>query len=304
MGKFREGGGGAYKLQNGWVSLHRKLTNHEIYSNPYLLKLWIHCLMKASYSEKEQLVGMQVILLNPGQFVTGREALAREYNAGATKQNTVSAITLWRWLLMFEDLRMLNIKKTTKYSVVTVVKWSEHQNKEQQINNAKDDLNLTENSPLFCSESEQQKSYENKDVPQINKKITDENEQQMNSKRTTDEQPMNTNNNINNLNKKDMSIQQAENFNLWWDLYSKKQGKAQCEKKFKQLLKSYDYTVIQEGTKRYLLHLQQNNVAKQYQKNPLTFLNGEHFNDEYETASTTSVSMNGQAQIFELNMED
>lgn len=91
------------------------------------------------------------------------------------------------------------------------------------------------------------------------------------------------------LNKKNNNtfIQQVEQqFNHWWDLFGKKVGKAQSEKKFKQLLKRYDYSVIEEGTKRYLLYLEQNNIAKQFQKNPLTWLSGEHFNDEYESSSS------------------
>lgn len=97
---------------------------------------------------------------------------------------------------------------------------------------------------------------------------------------------------INNTFNNNMSIQQAEQFSTWWDLYNKKQGKAKCEPKFKALVKKYGYKVIEEGTKRYLEHLKMNNVDKQFQKNPFTFLNGEHFNDEYEISVNTKVSLN------------
>ncbi len=149
----------------GWISLHRKLMDNPIYSNANMLKLWIHCLMKATHAEREQLVGNQMVKLEVGQFVTGRNALAEEFNKGAKKDEVVSPSTLWRWLNNFEEWQMLNIKKTTKYSVVTVVHWSEYQGSEQQVNS----------------------------------KWT-ANEQQMNNKRTTDEQQVNTNNNVNNAN--------------------------------------------------------------------------------------------------------
>jgi len=119
----------------GWISLHRKVMDNPIYSNAFMLKLWIHCLMKASHKEHDQLVGNQMVKLEPGQFVTGRNALADEFNKGAKKDEVISAITLWRWLKNFEEWQMLNIKTTTKYSVVTVVKWNEHQQREQQVNN-------------------------------------------------------------------------------------------------------------------------------------------------------------------------
>lgn len=108
--------------------------DNPIYSNAFMLKLWIHCLMKATHKEHNQLVGNQMVKLEPGQFVTGRNALADEFNKGAKKDEVISPITLWRWLKNFEEWQMLNIKTTTKYSIVTVVNWCEHQQHEQQAN--------------------------------------------------------------------------------------------------------------------------------------------------------------------------
>lgn len=160
----------------GWISLHRKLQEHEIYSDPYMLKLWIHCLLKASHKERNQLVGNQVVNLEVGQFITGRKALANEFNKGAKDTHIISESTLWRWLLLFEQLQMLNIKKTTKYSVVTVVNWCEYQGTEQQMN-----------------------SKWTADEQQMNSSRTASG-QQVDNKRTADEQQMNTNNNVNNFN--------------------------------------------------------------------------------------------------------
>ncbi len=160
----------------GWISLHRKLQEHEIYTDPYMLKLWIHCLLKASHKERNQLVGNQAVNLEVGQFITGRKALANEFNKGAKDVHIISESTLWRWLLLFEQLQMLNIKKTTKYSVVTVVNWCEYQGFEQQMNSK-------------WTADEQQMNIS---------RTTDE--QQVNNKRTANEQQMNTNNNVNNFN--------------------------------------------------------------------------------------------------------
>jgi len=160
----------------GWISLHRKLQEHEIYADPYMLKLWIHCLLKASHKERNQLVGNQVVNLEVGQFITGRKALANEFNKGAKDAHIISESTLWRWLLLFEQLQMLNIRKTTKYSVITVVNWCEYQSVEQQMN-------------IKWTADEQQ----------MNSSRTTS-EQQMDNKRTANEQQMNTNNNVNNFN--------------------------------------------------------------------------------------------------------
>ncbi|MBZ5203228.1 hypothetical protein HU147_18655 [Planomicrobium chinense] len=225
----------------GWFSVHRKLKDSTVFSDPFILKLWMLCLMKVSYTEHEQLVGTQVVKLQPGEFVTGRFALAEEYNKGSAPKNRVNDLTIWRWLKLLEKLEMLNIKSSNKFSVVTVLNWQMYQG----------------------------------------------NEQQMNIKRTTDEQQMNTNNKGNKENKgnKKDTVQHAELFESWWSLYGNKKGKVKCETKYASLLKKYSHEQIIEGTHLYLNHRE--GLAKRgefvpQQKNPLTFLNGEHFNDEYE----------------------
>lgn len=121
---------------SGWISLHRKIMDNPIYSNAGMLKLWIHCLLKASHAEHEQLIGTKIIKLDPGQFVTGRDALAEEFNKGAKKNEVVTARTLWRWLKKFEEWQMLSIKSTTQFSVVTILKWSDYQKGVQRVSNA------------------------------------------------------------------------------------------------------------------------------------------------------------------------
>lgn len=117
----------------GWISLHRKIMDNPIYSNAFMLKLWIHCLMKASHKEHDQLVGNQIVKLQPGQFVTGRFSLSDEFNKGAKKDEVISDRTLWRWIKNFEEWQMLSIKSTSKYSVVTVLNWNEHQSNDHQV---------------------------------------------------------------------------------------------------------------------------------------------------------------------------
>ncbi|MDN4609154.1 hypothetical protein [Sporosarcina highlanderae] len=230
-------------MQNGWIKLHRKIQDNGLYADSNMLKLWIHCLLKASHKERNQLIGNQMVELKPGEFVTGRESLAEEFNRGVSKAKAISPITLWRWLNNFEKWGMLNIKKTTKYSVVTITNWCEHQQDEQQVNN----------------------------------------------KRTTDEQQVNTNKNVKNdkNDKKENIVHQDELFEQWWELYANKKGRAKCLPKYRTLLKKYPHEQIMTGTKKYMEHrkglLARNEFCPQ-QKNPLTFLNGEHFNDEYDSS--------------------
>lgn len=84
------------------------------------------------------------------------------------------------------------------------------------------------------------------------------------------------------------AVQQTELFESWWNLYDNKKGKVKCESKYKSLLKKWSHESMMAGTQRYLDHRKKLEEANEFlpqQKNPLTFLNGEHFNDEYTEIS-------------------
>lgn len=100
-----------------------------------MLKLWLYCLIRANHTETEVLIEKQEIKLYPGQFVTGRFALADEYNRGAKKRHRVSPDTLWRWLKKFQEWEMLHIKSTNKYSVITIKNWDAYQQTAQEMHN-------------------------------------------------------------------------------------------------------------------------------------------------------------------------
>lgn len=109
--------------------------NNPVWQDPKLLKLWMLCLLEASHKEYEQLVGRQIVKLQPGEFVTGRYALAKAFNDGAKKSDFVPESTIWRWMKWLEKNDFLNIKSTTKFSVISIKNWNLYQQNEQQMNN-------------------------------------------------------------------------------------------------------------------------------------------------------------------------
>ncbi|HDR8024116.1 TPA: hypothetical protein QCY54_003081 [Bacillus cereus] len=112
---------------SGWIKIHRKITESAIWSDPRKLKLWMLCLLKASHKEREVLVGNKLVKLEAGQFVTGRDSLAEEFNKGMKKDDRITPRGLWKWIKLFETANFCSINSTTKYSVITVTKWSEFQ---------------------------------------------------------------------------------------------------------------------------------------------------------------------------------
>lgn len=84
--------------------------------------------------------------------------------------------------------------------------------------------------------------------------------------------------------KKD-KVQQAEQFDYWWNLYANKIGRAKCLPKYQKLAKKYSHETIVNGTQKYheyRIALKKAGKHVPDMKHPSTFLNGEHFNDEYD----------------------
>lgn len=69
--------------------------------------------------------------------------------------------------------------------------------------------------------------------------------------------------------------QDTKAFEKFWNTYNKKTGKSKCEKKFKKL-SSEEISLIEKNLPAYV----ESTPEVKYRKDPLTYLNGEHWNDE------------------------
>lgn len=113
--------------RKGYIKLYRQVIDDDIWTDPAKFKLWTLCLMKASHKPQKVVVGNRIIELKPGQFVTGRDELASEYNRGSKKKDLVTGVSLYKWLEIFQKTKKLYIEKTTKYTVITVLNWDKYQ---------------------------------------------------------------------------------------------------------------------------------------------------------------------------------
>lgn len=113
----------------GWIKLHRKLKNSLVFDNPDLLKVWIWCLLKATHDDYSQMVGLQEVYLEKGQFVFGRKVASSELKMSESKT--------YRLIKKLETMQNLNIKANNKYSIITIANWelyqSDSNNSEQQF---------------------------------------------------------------------------------------------------------------------------------------------------------------------------
>ncbi|MFA8439327.1 DnaD domain-containing protein [Pueribacillus sp. YX66] len=189
-------------ISKGWIKLHRKLLNNPVFQDPYLLKLWMYCLLKASHKEHKQLVGKEIVTLQEGQFIWGRNEAANELNHGTRPKEQKSPSTWERYLKLLEELEMLNRKTNNKCTVITIVNWRVYQDYDDENEQQSEQQRFSSdasNHPDQHLKSEQQMNSHEQRNHEGNQENNFDNEQQMNSKRTTNEQRVNTNKNVKNV---------------------------------------------------------------------------------------------------------
>lgn len=104
---------------NGYIKLHRQLIESPVFQNEKLLKVWIWCLLKASHTPHEEIIGHQIIQLEAGQFVFGS---IKSADALGLPRSTFN-----RCMNSLQKFKMLDIKTNNKFSVATIENWGKFQ---------------------------------------------------------------------------------------------------------------------------------------------------------------------------------
>ena len=115
----------------GWIKLHRSLKEKAFIKDPEKLALWIHLLMMANHTEREEMFAGKPVKCKPGQFTTGRKQLAESTGIDESK--------IYRILKYFkENEQQIEQQTCNKNSLITIKNWGFYQlekEDEQQVNN-------------------------------------------------------------------------------------------------------------------------------------------------------------------------
>lgn len=112
-------------MDNGWIKLHRKIIkNPVVMKDPDHLAVWIYLLLTATHEDYPTLYGGKLITLKPGQLVTGRKKIAAETKVEVHKVERI--------LKLFKTTQLIEQQAKPYGSVISIVKWSEYQQNEQQ----------------------------------------------------------------------------------------------------------------------------------------------------------------------------
>lgn len=250
------------EIEGGYILVSRKLIESEIWEKPPIyLKVWLYILSKAQHRPYKNLDRGELIVSIPELI----EVCSYKVGYRTERPSKTQIYNVLEWLRNSDEGAnegrtsdtMITTTKTTRGMVVKVHNYNVYQDpKNYERNGVRNDEETT-----------------NGTMPERQADTINKNDK-----------------NVKNDKKKD-SVHQDELFEQWWELYANKKGRAKCITKYRSLLKKYTHEQMMTGTEKYIQHrkdlLAKNEFCPQ-QKNPLTFLNGEHFNDEYESSQSTA----------------
>jgi hypothetical protein len=142
---------------SGWIKLHRKLRDNPIYNESKAVHCWIECLLRANHAGKEVYFKRNKIKLEPGMFLMGRQEFGKSIG--------ISGSTAWYWLLRFEKDKMVDIKKTAKGSIVTIIAWNEYQQVDNRKTTEKQQKNTNKNVKNDKNDKKKKKNNKKKKLP-------------------------------------------------------------------------------------------------------------------------------------------
>ncbi|HFF7914645.1 TPA: DnaD domain protein [Staphylococcus aureus] len=121
----------------GWISIDRSIQNHWLFKENRTFskfEAWIYLLMEANHSKAKVPIGNQIVTVERGQRLTSILTLSDLFNWSRFKVKT--------FLDLLESDGMLEVKTTSKYTLITIVNYDFYQS-EQGRNQHQNDIKPT-----------------------------------------------------------------------------------------------------------------------------------------------------------------
>ena len=139
-------------MHRGYINLWRKSLDSGIFKDHTLWTFWSWCLLKSTWKKRQVIFNMQVVDLEPGQFIFGRKVASYELGISEQKVRTC--------LKKIEKMGNITIKATNRYSIISIMNWGTYQ-QDQPTANQPHNQQLTSRQPTV----NQQLTTNNKDKP-------------------------------------------------------------------------------------------------------------------------------------------
>lgn len=153
---------------NGWIKIHKSLSQHWIWSDPFALRAWLDLLICANYEDKKILFDGQLITVQRGQLITSVRKLSQKW--GCSKERTR------RILKLLEKDEMVHIDTNTRRTLLTIVNYGFYQDtcdsNEDRNKDTDEDTERTLGGHSADTDSPQHKKEKNnKELKEVKKDI-------------------------------------------------------------------------------------------------------------------------------------
>lgn len=232
----------------GWIKLHRQMLYSGWLREPLLLTFWIYCLLRANHVQGKVMINGMQLELQPGQFVTGRDAVYRDTGLSEQQYRTCQK--------RLKSMGSITTKTTNRYTMITVINWNTYQQKQVEANEPTQE-------PVNARPTSSQRA-------------------------TNDKQEVKTKKDKAFVGSDGKTWTLPEIFNELWRAYPKKDGKKQAMRHFNTTVKTMgDARRLRAALDNYCDHLTTNGTAPQFIKNGSTFFNNWHdwIPDDYKEAT-------------------
>jgi DNA replication protein DnaD len=102
-----------------YVKLYRKSLDSTVFQNANLWQVWSYCMMRANHKTTSVLFEGKEIILQPGQFISGRYE--------GSKACKMKPSTFRNQIDKLKQLKTLDTKSDNKKSIITIVNWGRYQ---------------------------------------------------------------------------------------------------------------------------------------------------------------------------------
>ena len=143
-------------IENGYIKLHRKMVNWEWFSDPNTSHLFVYLLLSASWQDSK----WRGIDIPRGSLITSLSHLAE--NTGLSIQSVRTSLN------KLKSTNELTYKSTNKFTLVTIVKYSDYQDTDFTNQQANQQANQqTTNKQLTTSKEYKEYKNINNNIPPL-----------------------------------------------------------------------------------------------------------------------------------------
>ncbi len=116
-------------MDSGWIKLYRKIRENSLWQEQRKFskfEAWLDLLLSANHAPAKVIIGIKIVIVNRGQFLTSKSALAKRWG--------------WNWktvdgtLEVFKQAEMLDSHSSNEtesgYTLITIRNYSKYQDKE------------------------------------------------------------------------------------------------------------------------------------------------------------------------------